>query len=117
MRVFQITTTPALPPTTPFRKTNGITLALRGGDVCHPLGTGDWFKPPYFTNVLRGYVSWPILPYITWRWGQRAGYVGAKIYGVDSDAYRNWLPTEDVYVGSLALMLSVRLWAILDLGQ
>jgi len=109
MRVFQISTGDE-PLTQPKRQTFGITFALRGGDVCHPLGTdGNWFTPPYFTRVLRFYCPIPILPFVMWNlWGWR-GYAGAKIYGVDSEAYKNWMPTEDVYNGSLALHFSARL--------
>lgn len=117
MKAFQITTSPAQPPTDPFRQSFGITLALRGGDICHPLGVGDWFKPPYFKEVFRFWLEWPIAPYITWRVGNCGGYIGAKIYGVDSEAYRNWLPPSEVYVGSLAMMFSIRLWAKLNPEQ
>lgn len=108
MNVFQITTLDeglTNPKRTPF----GVTLALRGGDVLHPLGTGDWFKPPYFARVLRFWCRWPVLPWITWNlWGWR-GYLGAKIYGADAPAYRNWMPAADVYAGSRALQFSARL--------
>lgn len=106
MRVFQI---PGTPTTAPKRETFGITFAFRGGDVCHPLGEGDWFKPPYFTKVLRFWCPLPVLPWITWNlWGWR-GYLGAKVYGADSPDYCNWMDPFDVYERSQALHFSARL--------
>jgi len=106
VKVFQF---PGVPTTAPKRSTFGVTLALRWGDVCHPLGTGDWFKPPYFTRILRFWCPFPILPWISWNlWGW-CGYLGAKIYGADSEAYKNWMPAEDVYEGSQAIQFSGRL--------
>lgn len=93
--------------TNPKRSVWGITFALRWGDVCHPLGQGDWFKPPYFSRVLRFWSYFP-LPFIAWNfWGWR-GYLGAKVYGVDSPAYANWIPASDVYDGSKAIHFSAR---------
>jgi hypothetical protein len=70
--------------TNPKRSTFGVTIALRWGDVLHPLGSeGNWFKPPYFNKVLR-YYSYVPMPFISWNlWGWR-GYLGAKVYGADS---------------------------------
>ena len=108
MRVFQLTTSDE-PLTSPKRERWGITFALRGGDVCHPLGNGNWFEPPYFAKVWRWYCHSAILPWISWNlWGWK-GYAGAKIYGADSLAYMNWMAPEDVYNGSLALHFSIRL--------
>lgn len=108
MKVMQLTTCDE-GITNPKRSAFGITLALRGGDVLHPLGKGDWFKPPYFARVLRFWCPLPILPWISWNlWGWR-GYAGAKVYGADSWDYLNWMPAGDVYQGSQALQFSVRL--------
>ena len=108
MKVFQITTRDE-GLTNPKRSVWGVTFALRWGDVLHPLGQGDWFKSPYFSRILRFYCPLPILPFIAWNlWGWR-GYLGAKVYGADSDAYLNWMPAEDVYPGSLAIQFSGRL--------
>ncbi len=94
--------------TNPKRSVWGVTFALRWGDVCHPLGQGDWFAPPYFSRVLR-FWSYSPLPFIAWNlWGWR-GYLGAKVYGVDSDAYKNWINPEEVYDGSQAIQFSGRL--------
>lgn len=117
MQVKQITTHPSQPLIAPFRSTSGITLALRWGDVLHPLGKGDWFNPPYFKHILRFYCPLPLLPFISWRFGKVGGYLGAKAYGADSDAYKNWMPPQDVYPGSVALQFSIRLYASLEPGQ
>ena len=86
----------------------GVTFALRWGDVCHPLGQGDWFKPPYFSRVLRFWSYFP-LPFISWNlWGWK-GYLGAKVYGADSEEYKNWMNVNDVYDGSIAIQFSARL--------
>lgn len=108
MKVYQLTTCDE-GITNPKRSTFGITFALRWGDVLHPLGQdGNWFKPPYFTRILRFY-SYVPLPWITWNlWGWR-GYLGAKIYGADSEAYKNWMPVAEVYAGSQAIQFSARL--------
>lgn len=97
--------------TDPFPKATGVQFQWRGGDVCHPIGGGDWFKPPYFARVWRWYCSWPVLPYFAWRIGNRGGYIGFKCYGADSEAYKNWMNPADVYPGSMALQLSARLAA------
>jgi hypothetical protein len=95
--------------TNPKRSTFGITFALRWGDVLHSLGSdGNWFKPPYFTRILRFY-SYVPLPFIAWNlWGWR-GYLGAKVYGADAPEYEEWMPHTDVYVGSQAIQFSARL--------
>lgn len=115
MRVIRgLSTNKDQPSTAPFRKTSGIFIEFRGGSFCHPLGQGDWFKPPYFERVLHFFLGWPIIPFISWRIGNRGGYFGAKIYGVDSEAYKNWLPAEEVYDGSQAIMFSIRPFANLS---
>lgn len=106
MRVFQFL---GQATTNPKRETFGVTLALRGGDVLHPLGKGDWFKPPYFSRILRFWCPLPILPWISWNLGDWRGYFGAKVYGADSPAYKHWMPGVDVYDGSQALQFSIRL--------
>lgn len=99
--------------TDPFPKRTGIMLRLVGGDVCHPRGDGKWFEPPYFAKVWRFFVPVACLPYFAWRIGRRAGYIGAKVYGADSEAYLNWMRPEDVYEGSRAIHFSARPWATL----
>ena len=107
MKVYQIITRDE-GITNPKRSVWGVTFALRQGDVCHPLGAGNWFEPPYFSRVLRFYAHLP-LPFISWNlWGWR-GYLGAKVYGADSPAYKNWMSESDVYEGSQAIQFSGRL--------
>lgn len=107
MRAFQLTTCDE-GLTNPKRSTFGVTFALRWGDVCHPLGQGDWFKAPYFSRVLRFYSYIP-LPFIAWNLFGWCGYLGAKVYGADSPAYVNWMNATDVYEGSQAIQFSGRL--------
>ena len=109
MRVFQITTCDE-GITNPKRSTFGITLALRWGDVLHPLGSeGNWFHAPYFTRILRFY-SYVPLPFISGNlWGWRF-YFGAKFYGADAPEYKFWMNPDDVYDGSQAIQFSGRLY-------
>jgi len=106
-----LSTNTTQPATAPFPLSSGIFMELRGGDICHPIGSGDWFKHPYFKRVFRAFCRWPVLPFISWRFGSKGGYIGAKIYGVDSPEYKNWLPEKDVFEGSQAIMLSIRPFA------
>jgi hypothetical protein len=100
--------------TNPFPERNGIKFCLRGGDICHPKGEGNWFAPPYFPKgIWRTYCRIPLLPVLAYRFGRRAGYLGFKVYGADSPAYKHWMPPEDVYAGSLALQISIRPFATL----
>ena len=96
--------------TNPKRSTFGVTLALRWGDVLHPLGSdGNWFHAPYFTKVLRFY-SYVPLPFISGNlWGWRF-YFGAKVYGADAPEYKFWMNPDDVYAGSQAIQFSGRLY-------
>lgn len=106
-----------LPLTQPFPDKTGLHLSLRGGDVVYPRGPGNWFAAPYFdpAKVIHFFLRWPLIPFVSWRIGKRGGYIGAKGFGVDSDAYKNWLPPAEVYPGSQAVMLiSVRPFATLD---
>jgi len=96
--------------TSPFPASNGFLFRLYSGDVCDPY-IGNWFKPPYFKYVIRLFCKYPVLPYFAYRAGNRAGYVGFKLWGVDSDAYKNWLPADEVYNGSTALCLTCRPFA------
>jgi len=108
MKVFQhITKDEGI--TNPKRSTFGITFALRGGDILHPLGSGSWFDPPYFSRIWRAYCPITICPFISWNLFGWKGYIGFKVYGADSPAYKNWMPPADVYDGSQAMQLSARL--------
>lgn len=108
-----LSTNRAQPLTSPFPAGQGIFIELRGGDILHPRGQGDWFRPPYFARIFRAFCRWPVLPFVSWRLGTWGGYLGAKAYGADSDAYRAWMPAGDVGDGSVALMLSIRPFATL----
>lgn len=69
---------------------------------------GGLLEAPYFSRVLR-FWSYVLLPFSAWNlWGRR-GYLGAKVYGVDSPAYVNWIDAHDVYDGSQAIQFSGRL--------
>ena len=102
------------PATQPFPASSGFFFELRGGDILHPWGKGEWFKPPYFASIWRAWCAWCVLPFLSWRFGTIGGYVGFKVYGADSEAYRHWMPEGDVYEGSQALQMSARLWATLS---
>ena len=107
MKVSQLTTCDE-GITNPKRSSFGIAFAFRWGDVCHPCGDGEWFKPPYFTKVLRFWSYFP-LPFISGNlWGWRF-YFGAKVYGADAPEYKFWMNPDDVYDGSQAIQFSGRL--------
>jgi len=91
-----------------FREKPGIGIVFRGGHVHQPLN-GQWFGPKWPTRVLHFYCPWRILPFINWRIGRTVGYVGFKAYGVDVPKYLNWIPSEHVFEGSVALSISARL--------
>lgn len=101
------------PATDPLLEQNGFWWELRSGDICHPKGEGDWFNPPYFPDgVWRAFCKWPILPFISWKIGNKGGYAGFKIYGCDSEAYKHWVPDpDDVFEGSQAMHVSIRPFA------
>ena len=91
---------------------------LYSGDICTPvLGTffGEkWFVPPYPKYVWRAVCSFPILPFISWRFLNKGGYLGFKCFGVDTPAYKEWttgIAPSDVYDGSQALCLTCRPFA------
>lgn len=71
---------------------------------------------PWWASLL-ALVAWIACPgkFFAWRWDDRGGYFGSKIYGVDAPIYANWLcdPSE-VYPGSLAFCQSIRLCANLE---
>ena len=50
--------------------------------------------------------------FISWRFGNHGGYIGAKAYGVDSPEYKKWPAMKnlqhEIYDGSQAIMFSVR---------
>jgi hypothetical protein len=103
------TNAPAWPLTQPFPEKNGFLLRLVKGSWCD-MFFGNWFKEPWPWLVITKEVSVPI-PYVAWRFGSVAGYIGAKVYGVDSPEYKHWLPEKHVYEGSQAFCLSFRPFA------
>lgn len=108
---------PDVPLTTDFPPTPGIMWRWLKGDVCDPqwwFNGGSAFKFPLPRFVIRFKLRIP-LPYISWRTaGGRGGYLGMKVYGVDSPFYKNYIPAADVYPGSQALELTARPFATLD---
>ena len=87
---------------------------LYSGDICSPvLGTffGEkWFEPPFPKYVWRSFCKWPVLPFIAWRCNKHGGYIGFKLYGMDSPQYKEWpvgIKPEDVFDGSQALCLTI----------
>ena len=85
------------------------------GDYCDPFN-GDWFGPNWPTKVIRWNFRWLPLPFIAWKWPllNRACYIGAKVYGVDSPQYVEWMPAKDVYEGSQAFCFSIRPFANME---
>lgn len=114
-------TNPTQPITNPFPVAGtNFFFELRGGDILHPFGDGDWFNPPYFprNKVWRTRTRHNCLPFISWRWpswfpwiGGKSGYMGFKAFGADHDEYKNWMSAEDVYAGSEAMQMSIRIAA------
>jgi hypothetical protein len=98
----------------PLPEKNGLVFRLLSGDVCDPwLDPDGWFKPRLPTFTVRFWSYLP-LPFLAWRLGKWSGYIGFKVYGVDSEHYLGWLPDEDVYPGSQAMCLSFRPFARIE---
>lgn len=96
---------PDRPLTAPLPDTDRLIVRVYRGDYCDPF-FGNWFARPWPRVIVRLTLRW--MPFIAWRLGRWRGYVGFKVWGVDSPSYRNWLPAGDVYSGSLACCFSVR---------
>lgn len=102
---------PLRPLTDPLPEANGIVFRLVRGDVLDPLFDPDgWFgvAKPLFVLRFRSKVP---LPFLAWRLGRWTGYVGFKVYGVDSPSYVPWAGAAEVYEGSQAMHFSVRPFA------
>lgn len=102
---------PERPLTDPLPEQDGIVFRLVSGDVCDPWFDPDgWFEPdkPMFTMKFNSIIP---LPFLAWKLGRWSGYIGFKVYGVDSEHYLWWLSRRDVYVGSQAMCLSFRPFA------
>lgn len=79
---------------------DGFIWALRGGDMMSPWGwqprpeTTTGAKLNFFnaipTRTRRLYFAWPILPFFAYRKGRFGFYVGFKVFGVDSDKYKDF---------------------------
>ena len=107
-------TNPDRPSDDPLlEKPYSLFIEFRGGDICDPQ-SGNWFQAPFPTRVWRAFLKYPLIPFISWRFKNKGGYLGAKIYGADSEAYLNWMPNEDVYTGSQAICISFRPFATIS---
>lgn len=94
---------------------DGFIIALRGGDTVSGAGwelRGEataGSKPNYFNAIpsrVRRIFFWlPLLPFLSVRWGRFGFYIGFKVFGFDSPAYKDWpgVNPREVYEGSLAL--------------
>lgn len=80
---------------------------LRGGDVVRPLN-GKWFGPEWPTKIVHFFMPIRCLPFLSVLVGKYGFYVGFKCFPVNHDEYRNWLPSEEVFEGSVALCPSLR---------
>jgi len=112
MKVFGLATDSKDQWTTPYPTgLLGLKLRLLCGDVCDPYwfgNGGSWFKLPAPRWIVR-FFSYIPLPYIAIgisKWGL---YLGWKVYGVDSIAYRQWLSETEVYAGSQAMCFTIRM--------
>lgn len=128
MRVFGLTTDDRKDWTSPYNKDTecifirgvaiGIKLRLMGGDLLSPdiLGSGK-LRPDTpigakrdFFNVLPGTVhrsvyEKPRKPFLSVRVGRFGFYIGHKVFGVDSEKYKDFplVAPEDVHFGSQTL--------------
>ena len=95
--------------TNPFPEKGYFFWEWRGGDRIQPCGSGDWFNPPYFPDgVDRDYIPTPSKLFFSWRFPllNWQGYFGAKAFGVDNEAYKQWMcEPQEVYPGSVAIMM------------
>lgn len=110
---------PERPLTDPVLEPGGPLFAFRlyRGTFCHPVD-GSWFDPNDVpTKVIIEERSF--MPFVMWRWPftSRAGYAGYKLYGVDSEHYKTFLPPEEVYPGSQACHFSIRPFANIQKEQ
>ena len=102
------------PVTDPLPESDGFYWRWVKGDVCDPWRDPDgWFAPRLPTFTVRFWSYLP-LPFLAWRVGRWTGYIGFKVYGVDSEHYLGWLGREDVYPGSRAMCLSFRPFAKIE---
>lgn len=105
---------PERPLTDPLPELGGRRFIFRiySGDYCDPFRDPDgWFGPQLPRLMIRAVLSW--MPFVAWRWPgtTRGGYFGFKLYGVDSENYKTWIPVHDVCPGSQACHFSIRPFA------
>jgi hypothetical protein len=99
------------PITDPLPEDDGVVLRFTRGDVAWPILDPDgWFGVRYPWVVIR-FRSWIPLPFFAWKWGRWMGYIGFKVYGVDNEVYKLWLPQAEVHPGSMAMHPSFRPFA------
>lgn len=105
------------PLTDPLPELGGRRLIVRvyQGDYCDPfLDPDGWFGPVPPVLLMRKILK--CMPFIAWRWpfSQKGGYIGFKLYGVDSPNYALMLPVHEVFPGSQACHFSIRPFANLS---
>jgi hypothetical protein len=100
--------------TAPYPEADGFKFRLLGGDMMSPWGwklrpeaTGG--EPNFFNAIpertRRLYFRIPCLPFLSVRRGRFGFYAGYKVFGVDSDAYKDYpgVHPSEVYEGSQAV--------------
>jgi hypothetical protein len=101
----------------------GVKLRLLGGDILDPVrgtfelrpGVPPGTEPGWFNAVpravYRAFQARRCLPFFSFGFFRFGGYIGWKVYGVDQPAYLDYplVAREDVYPGSRALCLTMRL--------
>lgn len=117
MRVFGYATDPEALWTAPFPEARvGFKARLLGGDLLSPDVSSGAMRPGreregrnWFTvipdTVRRAVHGKPRKPFVSVRVGRFGFYLGHKVFGVDSEAYRDYplVRPEDVYDGSRAI--------------
>lgn len=101
--------------TAPYPVADGFKFRLLGGDMMSPWGwklreeATAGSKPNFFNAIpertRRLYFRIPCLPFVSFRIGRFGAYFGFKVFGVDSDAYKDYpgVHPSEVYVGSQAV--------------
>lgn len=116
MRVFGHSTDSQSEWTAPYPKRSGIKLRLMGGDMLQPEIKSGTPRPGreketrnYFntipTTIVRAVYARARKPFVSVRIGRFGFYAGHKVFGVDSEAYKDFplVLASDVYDGSQAL--------------
>ena len=122
MKVFGISTDKQEEWTTPFPDNHnfGIKLRLVGGNILDPIfgwklkeGYSPDTKPNWFNSrpahLMNIYCPVACLPFFSIGIGSWGMYCGWKVFGVDSESYKDWLDPSCVYNGSQAVCLSIRM--------